>query len=80
MITYAHAVIWAWTLALVATLVVLGVAWRAIARADAAVAALHGATEGLRASEAGAVALSDEVAVTRARRGALVERSEVLAD
>ena len=79
-ITYAHLVIWVWTVALVATLVVLGMAWRAIARADAAVVALHGATEGLRATGSGTASLAEEVATSRAHRSALVERAEVLAD
>lgn len=79
MITYAHLVIWVWTLALVATLVALGIAWRAIARADAAVGQLRSTAQGL-GSDAGSVALSAEAASTRAHRTALVERSEALLD
>lgn len=48
MITYAHAVVWIWTIALLATLAGLALVWRALARADAAVAALRVATDSLQ--------------------------------
>lgn len=75
MITYSHAVVWIWSVAVVATLVGFAVAWRAVARAEAAVRSLRPATEDLAALPAGTEALRAEVASSRAARRALVERA-----
>lgn len=75
MITYSHAVVWIWSVAVVATLVGFALAWRAVARAEAAAGALRPATEDLAALPAGTEALRTEVASSRAARRALVERA-----
>ncbi len=75
MITYSHAVVWIWSVAVVATLVGFALAWRAVARADAAVASLQTATDGLGAVPAASDALRGEVAEAARRRRDLAERA-----
>ncbi len=75
MSTYSLAVMWIWTGAVLATLVGLALAWRAVARADAAVVALGAASDGAVALSVPTAAVRDEVAMTAQARADLTVRS-----
>lgn len=74
-ISYAHVVIWIWTVALVATLAALAGAWRAIARADAAVASLRVASDGMATVGQDSAALAHELTASSAGRAQVVQRA-----
>jgi hypothetical protein len=76
-VTYADVVMWMWALALLGTLVVFGLAWRSITRAEVAVTRLDGELGGLDAL-AGARAELDEA--TRATAGERVRLHTRVAD
>ncbi len=72
---YSLAVTWIWTLAVVATLVALGLAWRALSRADHAVDQLRDASQGLVPIPVSTAATRDEVVAAVRRRQDLADRS-----
>lgn len=75
MAPYSLAMIWIWTMAVVATLVALGLAWRALNRADGAVDQLQEASDGLVPIPVQTSGVRNEVAAAARRRQDLADRS-----